>query len=105
VLTLMDALVRELGGDHRDGHRQGRRPGHRMVHLEKACWWTRHRRGDMFLLKLLLRNAFRHRLRTGLTIGLVVAITAFGLLRTLINAWYAGWRPAPAPWSPAAPSR
>ncbi|WP_374429084.1 ABC transporter permease [Ideonella dechloratans] len=45
----------------------------------------------MFLLKLLLRNAFRHRLRTGLTIlGLVVAITAFGLLRTLINAWYAG---------------
>jgi putative ABC transport system permease protein len=81
VLTLMDALVRELGGDHRDGHRQGRRPGHRMVHLEKACWWTRHRRGDMFLLKLLLRNAFRHRLRTGLTIlGLVVAITAFGLL-------------------------
>ena len=45
----------------------------------------------MFLLKLLLRNAFRHRLRTGLTIlGLVVAITAFGLLHTLINAWYAG---------------
>lgn len=45
----------------------------------------------MFLLKLLLRNAFRHRLRTGLTIlGLVVAITAFGLLRTLIGAWYAG---------------
>lgn len=45
----------------------------------------------MFLLKLLLRNAFRHRLRTALTIlGLVVAIGAFGLLRTLIGAWYAG---------------
>ena len=45
----------------------------------------------MFLLKLLLRNAFRHRLRTGLTIvGLVVAVCAFGLLRTLIDAWYAG---------------
>lgn len=45
----------------------------------------------MFLLRLLLRNAFRHRLRTGLTIvGLVVAISAFGLLRTLIDAWYAG---------------
>lgn len=45
----------------------------------------------MFLLKLLLRNAFRHRLRTGLTVlGLVVAITAFGLLRTLVGAWYAG---------------
>jgi putative ABC transport system permease protein len=45
----------------------------------------------VFLLKLLLRNAFRHRLRTGLTIvGLVVAVTAFGLLRTLVDAWYAG---------------
>ena len=45
----------------------------------------------MFLLKLLLRNAFRHRLRTALTVvGLVVAISAFGLLRTLIGAWYAG---------------
>ena len=45
----------------------------------------------MFLLKLLLKNAFRHRLRTGLTlIGLVVAICAFGLLRTIVDAWYAG---------------
>jgi putative ABC transport system permease protein len=45
----------------------------------------------MFLFKLLLRNAFRHRLRTLLTIvGLVVAVSAFGLLRTLIDAWYAG---------------
>jgi putative ABC transport system permease protein len=45
----------------------------------------------VFLLKLLLLNAFRHRLRTGLTIvGLVVAVSAFGLLRTLIDAWYAG---------------
>jgi len=45
----------------------------------------------MFLLKLLLRNAFRHKLRTGLTIvGLVVAVSAFGMLRTLIDAWYAG---------------
>jgi putative ABC transport system permease protein len=45
----------------------------------------------MFLLKLLLRNAFRHKLRTALTmIGLVVAICAFGLLRTILDAWYAG---------------
>ena len=44
----------------------------------------------MFLFKLLLRNAFRHRLRTLLTIvGLVVAVSSFGLLRTLIDAWYA----------------
>jgi len=43
------------------------------------------------LLKLLLRNAFRHKLRTALTIcGLAVAILAFGLLRTVIDAWYAG---------------
>ena len=45
----------------------------------------------MFIFKLLLRNAFRHKLRTLLTIvGLVVAVCAFGLLRTLIDAWYAG---------------
>ena len=45
----------------------------------------------MFLLKLLLKNAFRHKLRTGLTmVGLVVAISAFGLLRTIVDAWYAG---------------
>jgi putative ABC transport system permease protein len=43
------------------------------------------------LLKLLFRNAFRHRLRTLLTIGgIAVAILAFGLLRTVISAWYAG---------------
>jgi len=45
----------------------------------------------MFLLRLLLKNAFRHRLRTGLTlVGLVVALCAFGLLRTIVDAWYAG---------------
>ena len=43
------------------------------------------------MLKLLFRNAFRHKLRTGLTIlGITVAIMAFGLLRTVISAWYAG---------------
>jgi len=45
----------------------------------------------MFLFRLLLKNAFRHRLRALLTmIGLVVAIAAFGLLRTIVDAWYAG---------------
>jgi putative ABC transport system permease protein len=45
----------------------------------------------MFILRLLLKNAFRHRLRTLLTlVGLVVAIGAFGLLRTVVDAWYAG---------------
>lgn len=45
----------------------------------------------MFLFKLLLKNAFRHKLRTMLTmVGLIVAISAFGLLRTVVDAWYAG---------------
>ncbi|MDD2899682.1 MAG: ABC transporter permease [Desulfuromonadaceae bacterium] len=45
----------------------------------------------MFLLKLLFRNAFRHRVRTLLTIlGITVAILAFGLLQTVVGAWYAG---------------
>lgn len=45
----------------------------------------------MFVPLLVLRNAFRHKLRTTLTIvGIIVAITAFGLLRTIVDAWYAG---------------
>jgi len=45
----------------------------------------------MHITKLLAKNAFRHKLRTGLTIlGITVAILAFGLLRTVVNAWYAG---------------
>lgn len=45
----------------------------------------------MHTLKLLFRNAFRHKLRTGLTIlGITIAILAFGLLRTVVSAWYAG---------------
>ena len=43
------------------------------------------------LLKILLRNAARHRLRTALTVaGTVVAILAFVLLQTVVDAWYAG---------------
>jgi putative ABC transport system permease protein len=45
----------------------------------------------MNFLKLIFRNAFRHKLRTGLTIfGIVVAILAFGLLQTVVTAFYAG---------------
>lgn len=45
----------------------------------------------MQLFKLLYRNTLRHKLRTFLTIlGLTVAILAFGLLRTVVSAWYAG---------------
>ncbi|MBI4690101.1 MAG: ABC transporter permease [Nitrospirae bacterium] len=45
----------------------------------------------MHISKLLFKNAFRHKLRTSLTIlGITIAILAFGLLRTVIGAWYAG---------------
>jgi putative ABC transport system permease protein len=45
----------------------------------------------MLILKILFRNAFRNKLRTGLTIlGITIAILAFGLLRTVISAWYSG---------------
>jgi len=45
----------------------------------------------LFLLSLALRNAFRHRLRTALTIaGLAVALLAYGLLQTVVDAWFAG---------------
>ena len=45
----------------------------------------------MFTPILIVRNAFRHKLRTALTVlGIVVAVTAFGLLRTIVEAWYAG---------------
>jgi len=45
----------------------------------------------MHIFKLIFRNAFRHKLRTFLTVlGVTIAILAFGLLRTVISAWYAG---------------
>lgn len=45
----------------------------------------------MQILKLLLKNSFRHKLRTSLTVfGITIAILAFGLLRTVVGAWYAG---------------
>lgn len=45
----------------------------------------------MKILKLAIKNAGRHKLRTGLTIvGLAVAVMAFGLIRTVIAAWFVG---------------
>ena len=45
----------------------------------------------MHILKLIVKNALRHRLRTALTAaGIVVAILSFGLLQTVVGAWYAG---------------
>ena len=45
----------------------------------------------MHFLKLIVKNALRHKLRTLLTLfGIVVAIVAFGLLSTVVDAWYSG---------------
>lgn len=45
----------------------------------------------MFMVKFVIRNLFRHKLRSILTvIGVAVAVLAFGLLRTLVGLWYAG---------------
>jgi putative ABC transport system permease protein len=43
------------------------------------------------ILSIIFRNAFRHKLRTSLTIlGIATAVMAFGLLRTIVGAWSAG---------------
>ncbi len=45
----------------------------------------------MHILKLVFRNALRHKLRAALTVlGITIAILAFGVLRTLVTAWYSG---------------
>lgn len=45
----------------------------------------------MFILKLVLKNALRHKLRTSLTIlGIAIAVMSFGFLRTIVTAWSAG---------------
>ena len=49
----------------------------------------------MFILKLILRNVFRHRLRSLLTVtGVAIAILAFGMLRTLTGLWEEGMKHA-----------
>ncbi|MGC9028234.1 MAG: ABC transporter permease [Desulfomonilaceae bacterium] len=43
------------------------------------------------MITLILRNTFRHPLRAVLTIlGVAVAMLAFGILTTLVGAWYVG---------------
>lgn len=43
----------------------------------------------MKFFKLTFRNAGRHKLRTGLTIlGMAIAVMAFAVIRTAIEAWY-----------------
>ncbi len=45
----------------------------------------------MKLFKLMFKNAFRSKLRSALTIaGIAIAVIAFDILRTVVNAWDAG---------------
>jgi putative ABC transport system permease protein len=45
----------------------------------------------MNMLKLVFKNALRHKLRAVLTIlGIAIAVMSFGLLRTVVTAWNAG---------------
>src|SRR5216684_7737596 len=45
----------------------------------------------MRILKLVFKNSLRHKLRTILTIlGITIAVTAFGFIRTIVTAWNAG---------------
>ena len=49
------------------------------------------------IFQLIFKNIFRARLRSLLTVvGLIVAVVAFGLLRTVVDAWYAGSEAASA---------
>jgi putative ABC transport system permease protein len=44
----------------------------------------------MPLLKFILRNVLRHKVRAGMTVlGIAVALVAFGVLSTVVGAWYA----------------
>lgn len=45
----------------------------------------------MKIIKVIFKNALRHKLRAFLTIiGIAIAVVAFGVLRTVVTAWNAG---------------
>jgi putative ABC transport system permease protein len=45
----------------------------------------------LYLLRLVGKNVGRNRLRTSLTmVGIAVAILSYGMLRTIVQSWYAG---------------
>ena len=63
----------------------------RNIHLERNLVSHQFACVFMQLLKLIIRNAFRQKLRTILTIfGIAVAVLAFCLLDTVVQAWYVG---------------
>lgn len=45
----------------------------------------------MKIIKLIIKNSLRHKLRTVLTVmGMAIAVIAFGILRTVVTSWNAG---------------
>src|SRR5712692_6933411 len=45
----------------------------------------------MYIFRFILKNTLRHKLRTALTLaGIAIAVMAFGFMRTIVEAWYAG---------------
>jgi putative ABC transport system permease protein len=51
----------------------------------------------MKLLKIIFKNALRHKLRAALTIlGIAIAVVAFGILRTIVASWNSGVEAAAA---------
>jgi putative ABC transport system permease protein len=45
----------------------------------------------MYIIRLIIKNMMRHRLRSLLTVfGISVAVMAFGLMRTVVTAWNSG---------------
>jgi putative ABC transport system permease protein len=45
----------------------------------------------MFVLRIVLKNVLRHKLRTFLTmLGIGIAVMSFGFIRTIVTAWSAG---------------
>ena len=111
ILGLMDQLNSELGKTIIMVTHDARaaEAAHHLMHLEKGVFADIGNRAsiDAMPSSLALRNAFRHELRTALTmLGLVIAVLAFGLLQTVVDAWYAGRKaPRPLGLSRATPSR
>ena len=51
----------------------------------------------MFILRIVFKNALRHKLRFLLTVlGITIAVIAFCLMRTVVTVWYSGVEAAAA---------
>ncbi len=93
ILSMMERLSTATWAKRSSWSRMTRAPQRAP---RRCAIWTKGI-STMLLLKILFRNAFHNKLRSGLTIlGIAVAILAFGLLRTVISSFYAGVEAASA---------